>query len=593
MTLWIRGGSSICFRLIGITGGIVLAMGLCVRHACAQQDMPSKVPLSFNKYHTYTEISQAMRDLATAYPDLATLTSLGKSLQGRDMWMLTLSGKRAGHDIPDTGKPAMWIDGAVHANEVQAAEAVLYTAWYLTKAYGVNKDLTDLMDRSAFYLVPMVNPDSRDAWFKGPSNPHNSRHNQRPVDQDRDGLFDEDGPDDLDGDGELTTMWREDPLGRWERDKDDPRVFRRVAEDKAPGGWSRLGEEGLDNDGDGQINEDPPGGDDMNRNWPAGWLPEYVQWGAGEFPFSNSETRAIGDFIEKHPNIAAAQSYHNAGGMILHGAGAPFREWAYPREDTAVYDEIAKVGEQLLPYYRSMIIHKDLYTVHGGFVNWTAESLGIFSFTNEMWTEAKYFQRDQANPSPEQDKLWRDLIAFGQTFVPYKEFNHPTYGKILIGGPNRWSSRNTPTFMLEEECHRNFAFTMYHADCMPRLKVERVDVRKASEGLWEIKVAIRNDKTIPTRSRHAANKSIGEPDLLTLTGAKVAASGRVRTWLDDKTEFVDHEPARVLLNRGVDGNETLIWRFFVEGAGPIKIRYDAEKAQAIETEIELKENQVP
>ncbi len=573
----------------------MLVLGLQVAFAApvrAQADIPSKVNLAWNKYHTYEEVTKALQDLASAYPNLATLTSLGKSLQGREIWMLTINNPKTGKD---TAKPAMWIDGAIHANEVQAAEVVLYTAWYLTKAHGTNKPLTDLIDRSAFYLTPMVNPDSRVAWFKGPSTPNNYRSNQRPIDNDRDGRFDEDGPDDLDGDGHVTQMWKAEPAGRWERDKDDPRIFRRRPDDKSPGGWTRLGEEGIDNDGDGLINEDGPGGDDMNRNWPAGWLPEYVQFGAGPFPFSAPETKAVGDFVAAHANIAAAQSYHNAGGMILRGPGAPFREWAYPQQDSAVYDEIAKIGEQLLPYYRSMIIYKDLYTVHGGLVNWSAESLGIFSFTNELWSEAKYFQRDVTNPSEQQDWLWTDRMAFGQNFVPYKEFDHPKHGKVLIGGLNKWSSRNTPTFMLEEECHRNFAFTMVHADSMPSITTDRLEAVKVSGGttdtLYAVTIEIRNQKAIPTRSQQSTNKRIGLPDLLTaeVPGGTIVASGRLSTWIDEKIRLVEHEPARVLLNDGVGSRETLTYRFYVTApaGSTVTIKYEAQKAIGFSREIKL------
>jgi hypothetical protein len=64
------------------------------------------------------------------------------------------------------------------------------------------------------------------------------------------------------------------------------------------------------------VNEDGAGGYDMNRNWPADWQPEWIQGGAGPYPLNWPETRAIGDFLLAHPNVAALQSYHNAGGMM-------------------------------------------------------------------------------------------------------------------------------------------------------------------------------------------------------------------------------------------------------------------------------------
>jgi hypothetical protein len=160
---------------------------------------------------------------------------------------------------------------------------------------------------------------------------------------------------------------------------------------------------------------------------------------------------------------------------------------------------------------------------------------------------------------------------------------------------NKWSSRNTPTFMLEEECHRNFAFTMVHADSMPQLTTDRAEAVKVSEGasgnLYAVTIEIRNQKAIPTRSQNATNKRIGLPDLLTaeVAGGTVAASGRLSNWLDDKPRLVEHEPARVLLNDGVGSRETLTYRFYVSApaGATVKIRYEAEKAVGFTREVKL------
>ncbi len=569
---------------------VTLAAGIAAP-ALAQADVPNKVDLSFNKYYTHGELNDAMRDIARAYPDLVELVTIGESLEGREMIVAIVNPKRG---TPHDQKPAMWIDGNVHGNEIQASEIVLYTLWYLTKHYGATEELTRIMDEKAFYLLPSVNPDGRDRWFAEPQNSSSSRSNVRPVDSDNDGLFDEDGPDDLDGDGSITQMWIEEENGGYVRSRTDPRVFERVQPGEKSN-WRRIGSEGIDNDGDGLINEDPVGGDDMNRNWPSDWQPNHVQYGAGPYPFSAPETRAVGDFILAHPNIAGGQSYHNSGGMLLRGPGASYLNDLYPREDQRMYDEIGKTGEQMLPYYRYMIIYKDLYTVHGGFVNWLAEGLGISAFTNELWASGKMFQGDGGRPGDDENWLWRDKLMFGQTFTDYTEYDHPTWGKVLIGGPNKWSSRNTPTFMLEEECHRNFAFTTYHADQMPVVEFGRTKVESLGNNLWAVTVELRNERIIPTRLAIARQKDIGQPDLLEVTNvggrSQVVAAGRMSDWLSRTMDEIRFEPGRVLLEGGVPGRDAAVVRFIVSGreGDRLNLSYQAEKAEDRETTVELRE----
>lgn len=564
-------------------------LALAAPHAAAQQDVPTEVPIAWNKYYTYPEMEEHLHAIAEAYPDLVELREIGKSLEGRSLWVAIVTGPDAAATHAD--KPAMWIDGNVHGNEIQAGEVVLYTAWYLTRGYGHIADITELLDNYTFYLMVSQNPDGREAWFAEPSTPHSSRHNRRPTDNDNDGLVDEDPYDDLDGDGSITGMWKQVPMGsgRWRRDVDDPRIFTRVEPDQE-GDWEYLGAEGLDNDGDGRINEDGPFGDDMNRNWASDWQPEYIQRGAGPWPLSAPEVRTITEFIAAHPNIAAGQSYHNSGGMILRGPGTSYRDGMYPRSDSQVYDELARTGDLMLPYYRDMVIYRDLYNVHGGFVNYLAEGLGVFSFTNEMWASGMMYQKD-IRVDDEKQWLWRDRMMFGQTFKDYTEYDHPDHGKVLIGGPNKWSSRNTPTFMLEEECHRNFAFTAFHADQMPLLSFKRTEVEQLAGNLWQLTVEVANEKIIPTRSALAQARGIGAHDILTTSvdAGSVVTAGRMSSWLDRQMNAIRHEPGRIQVEDGVPGHDSRIFRILIEAApgAEVTLRYTAEKARDIELQLTL------
>ncbi|MEI6475583.1 MAG: M14 family metallopeptidase [Planctomycetota bacterium] len=574
----------------------VMSLGICLG-AHAQQQITSKVDIPFNRFNDVETLQSYMFKLAEAYPSLCRVERIGTTALGRPYLAMVINNRQTG----DEGtKPAMYIDGAIHANEIQAGETVLYTAWYLLSGYGAIPKITELVDRSTFYLVPLVNPDGRAEWFKNANNPHSARTGQKPVDNDGDGVADEDGPDDMDGDGQITMMWRPDPFGTHRRDPRDPnRMIPVSREPKADGtreygDWTMAGQEGFDNDGDGRVNEDGPGGYDMNRNFPSGWEPENIQSGAGPYPLYWPETKALADWVLSKPQIAAAQAYHNAGGMILRGPGAGSRESDYPASDANVYARIQAVGAEMLPFYRPMVIYKDLYTVHGGAVNWFAEGLGIVSLTNELWTEKRIMQNGK-DPSDEEDRKWNERMLFGQTNVPLHEVKHPDYGMVLVGGGTKFSSRIPPPFMMEEELHRNFAFTMFHADQMPLLRFESVETKEISPELWQVTVTVANDRLIPTRTARAAEKGIGLADTLTLTGADVVAAGTLDRRTDRTIDPQGFLPATLQFEHGVPGQASVAARFLVKGiaATPITLAWNAEKAKRIETTIKLGESTIP
>jgi Zinc carboxypeptidase len=573
----------------------VFALTLASPMMAGPPDPPGRVEVSFNRFYDYDGIVDVLQRLQRGYPDLVTLESIGKSTQGRDMWMVMINNPRTGSD---RSKSAIYIDANVHGNEVQGSETCLYTIWYLTKNYGVIDKITELVDQRAFYILPMVNPDGRAYWFNEPNTPHSSRTGQKPTDNDYDGLYDEDGPDDLDGDGFITRMWKKDPHGRYRRSKKDPRIIERVPADET-GDYTSLGQEGIDNDGDGRINEDGPGGYDMNRNWPSDWQPNHIQYGAGDYPFSYPETASIGRFLVDHPNVAAVQSYHNAGGMILRGPGATARESEYPAGDLRVYKKLGKTGEDMLPFYRYLVINKDLYDVHGGFVNWVYEGLGIFSFTNELWTASQFFGKKEGRwfgLDADRRMKFGDLLQFGHMYRELKPYNHPLYGEIEIGGWTQYSSRVPPTFMLEELCHRNTAFTLYHADQMPLLEFIRSDVVSLGSDVWQVTVEIKNKRLLPTTSARAADKKIGPRDSVVLAAAndssrvEVLGSGTLENRYNASLVLTEHQPYRIWVDKGIPGHRSRIYRWIVRGSGSVTVTFRGAKTADVSQSLRLRES---
>ena len=549
--------------------------------------MQPKVEIPWNRLYDYEQIHGLMQKLEEAWPGMLRHEVIGHSVESREMRVWVLNDPATG---PDTAKPAMWIDGNVHGNEVQGSEAVVYAAWYLLENQG-NPRVRALLDHASFYLLPMVNPDGRASWFRDAHTASSSRTGRMPIDDDGDGLFDEDGPDDLDGNGEITGMRKHVPGdGDYRLDPLDPRLLVRVPANErgVRGDWVLLGQEGLDNDGDGRINEDSAGGYDMNRAWPSMWQPEHVQNGAGPYPLYWPEARAIAGFILAHPNIAGVQSYHNAGGMILRGPGAEaFGE--YPRGDVQVYDRLGATGESMLPFYRYMIIWKDLYSVFGGFVNWTYEGLGVFSFTNELWNDAQMTKAD-ANGGQEQEHMLNDKLLMGAGFVDWAPFEHPLYGQVEIGGFRKDIGRVPPTFLIEEMLHRNALFALEHADQMPRVEIAELEVSDLGGGLRALDVTFRNARLIPTRSARAAQKQLGQPDVFTLEGAglQVLAGGfRSDRFRPARIELAEREPARLLSEQGIGSLGEVRVRWLVLGKGQARIRLQGEKFRAVERTLDL------
>ncbi|MFK5956683.1 MAG: M14 family metallopeptidase [Planctomycetota bacterium] len=553
-----------------------------------------KVEIPWNRYYNHGELLDHMKRLQKAYPKFVKLVDIGKSFEGRPMRVMILTNHKTGKD---TDKPAMWVDGNVHGNEVQGGEASIYLAWWLLEHYATNERAKNLLDTRTFYILPSQNPDGRDHWFNAANTPHSSRTGTTPTDNDRDGLFDEDDVDDLDGDGEILTMRKKVPLGQGTHrlDRDDPRIMIPIQGDQL-GDYLVLGQEGIDNDGDGRVNEDGKGGYDMNRNWPSDWQPNHLQYGAGDFPFSYPETASIGKFILAHPNIAAVQSFHNSGGMILRGPGAS--SVSYPRADIQAYDALGQEGELMLPFYNYLIIYKDLYDVHGGFINWTYEGLGIFSFTNELWASQQYWGKDRERTggwftsNTRQSLEFNDSVNLGELYIDWHSYDHPLYGEIEIGGFKRQHGRVAPSFMIEEMLHRNALFCARHAEEIAIVSMEPPVVEDLGDGLYRITVDVVNSALFPSRSAMAAENKIGTPDrvsivgknLKVLVGGTLSARNRMRP---ERLNSMVRNPSTVLLESGVPGHGRTLVSWLVRGSGKFSIQYQAQKADNSATEGKL------
>ena len=576
---------------------LLIAPLLDTQRLDAQQrgsDPEHTLPLTWDRWLDHDEIGARMQLMQRTWPNLLSLQSLGNSFGGREMWLMTINNPATGNELDKAG---MFIEANVHGNEIQGAEVVLYTIWYLMENYGEIEGITRLVDERVFYILPTVNPDGRDYFLDNSGS--GARTGHIPVDSDGDGLFDEDPPNDLNGNGVIEQIRKYTPgAGNYRESDQDPRIMVPVEPGRV-GDWVMLGSEGIDDDDDGRVNEDPVGGYDPNRNYASDWQPNYIQGGSMDYPFQLPEARAINDFMGAHPNIAGFQSFHNSGGMILRPPGSAWYG-QYPSADIRVYDEIGETGERMLPYYDYLVIWRGLYTVHGGSIDWTNDGLGIISFSNELWNGGQYFnspllQEQQSGDSPISGQQSRyffdDLLEFGDQYVDWAPFDHPVYGQVEMGGWHKLSSRVNPRFMSMELFHRNMAFTLYHADMMPMMSMGETTVELVSGDLYRVRVDVRNERLIPTITVKGQQNNVVRPDVLSVEGdVNIVAAG----WVADKnrpgpTQMIDQsELDRILIRSGAPGRYTRTIGYLVRGSGSMTIEYSSLKGGSARTTVQLR-----
>jgi hypothetical protein len=561
---------------------------------------PISVPLRFDAYYPYERVGEALRALASAYPTLARLDVIGRSEEGRDIWAMTINNPKTGQPAD---KPGVYVDGNIHGNEIQAGEVCLYLLNTLLTEYGRTPRITELVDRNVFYVVPVVNVDGRFHFFNSPTTPSSNRTIRVPRDDDRDGLVDEDPPDDLDGDGNICTMRKRDPFGVYRSDPEDPRVMIRV-EPGQSGEWTLLGDEGIDNDGDGRLNEDAEGYLDGNRNWGYNWAPPYVQTGSGNYPFEAAPMRAVARFVLDRPNIIAVYAFHNTGGMYLRGPSVKAEEPMSP-QDVAVYDLLGRHAEKIVPGYRYLVSWKDLYSTYGDFTDFTYNVAGAYGFVGELFqVETETYRKPGAKPTEgaegdnevfgtdagrERERLaFNDHVAHGTLFKNWTPCTHPVYGDIEVGGWIKMSTRLPHPFMLQELVHRNAAAVLYAAGQTPVLSMEVFGVEKLGAGLYRVRLRIANRGGLPTRTYQTVQKRSAALDPLTVTGptVRVVAGGRIVDPYRDQVEYKTNRPDVQMVH--VPGYGKVEYQFLISGTGEISFRLATVKAGLVTATAALK-----
>jgi len=522
-------------------------------------------PISWKRYYAYEEWTRIMRELQQKYPQLSDIQSIGKSRMGRDQLLLTITAKTTGK--PET-KRAMWVDGAIHGNEVNGVTCSLYLAWYLLTRYDYDPFVHGLVDATTFYILPGLNIDANDSYVRFPNTENNPREPYRPTDDDGDGLYDEDQTEDIDGDMELSMMYVDDPDGSFKLSPDKRRFIPVEDPREEVKRFRRIGGEGFDNDGDGQINEDDIGGPDPNRNFPYGWT---IADGY-PYPMSEAETRNVFEFQLGLSNMFASFHYHNTGRLIMFqappavqtqaqaGPGSEYAQRAQqmaqqqlaelrktdkyiyraPRQvapeyqhDLDVQNEIVSTGARLLKEYTPTI---------GGLSGQahaaTYYMFGAYSYLIELWGDptSEADINDDGEVDDEEMMKWIDLELMGEGWVMPHKATHADLGEVWIGGTSRKHiGRTPPARYIETEALRNANFVMYAASQFPKLEFGEIKVTPATDDLYWVEVEVKNDKAYPTSSDRAVALRRAVMDRITVGaagGCEIVAIPKAQTAVD-------------------------------------------------------------
>lgn len=556
----------------------------------------------FDKFYRYKELTRILKSYAKEYPDLIHLESIGKSHEGRDVWLVTATNFKSGSDAE---KPALWVDGNLHASEVTGSTAALYLIHALVTCYETDPTVRRALDSRAFYIVPRVNPDGAE-WALA-DRPKEIRSVTRPYpysDDPMDGLV---GGEDVDGDGRILQMRLEDPNGAWKPHPEEPRLMVRRDPIETGGRYYRILPEGLLKNYDGvtiQVRR-PKEGLDLNRNFPAEWRTEADQHGAGSYPTSEPEARNLVDFVVHHPNITGTISFHTMSGVLLRGfSEKPDEE--QNTEDLWIFQKIGAKGTEITGYPHISMFHEFKYypkqRITGSFDEWTYEYRGVFSWTVEFWSPMKqagienFKFIDWYREHPVEDDLkllkWNDGALKGSGYVDWYPFEHPQLGRIELGGwdfLHMWT--NVPPEFLEKEIRPFPDWIVWHALISPKLGIRETSVTSLSRDSFRIRLVVQNEGWLSTYvTKKALERKVTRGIIAEITVPKGASleAGKEREELGElegrayKNVFVDE------LAEGTSDRVKVEWVVKAKKGTKVKLVAKHERAGVVRAEVVLK-----
>lgn len=495
-----------------------------------------KTTFKYDHYYQYEELKSNLTYFAKHYPDLCQVETICKTEKNREVFAVTLA------KGDPAGKPAYYIDGNTHAGEVTGSMAAMHTIDYLLTNYGKEAQATTILDRFTVYVIPRISPDGAEVYLTSAMTLRSVDRPYLTQTQDK-GLYSAD----VDGNGVLAMMRFPSPTGVWMKDPDHPLLMKKRPPDAMDGTFYHVYPEGLiEGDVDPIYPAKPLWGLDFNRNYPFGWYTENRQPGAGPYPLSNPENKAVVDFVIAHPNIGGVATHHTSGGIILYPPGTRPEKTA-SKKDMTFFKEIGAMATEEMGYgciniFDSFFEDQSEYS-SGAFDDWCYQSRGIPAYTIELWNLEERAGCGAQWPVPKEPKTTAQRMAdLGRIYdwvqnhcpeaiLPWTPFHHPQLGDVEIGGlSTKFTYQNCPNEFLLQEVEKTTRFTLRMACTLPRLAVVKKEVQPLQGDLYQIAVTIRNEGYLPTyltdalcelQLDHALNISL-KGDMNMISGQKEA-----------------------------------------------------------------------
>jgi len=549
----------------------------------------------FDHYYLYSEITEMLQCLAEEKPDIISYENICTTLEGREMWAVTITNTKSGDAL---SKPAYYVDGNHHAGEVTGSMAVVAFIYKLVSGYGVDANITNLLDTTTVYAIPRLSPDGADCYLTS-FEKMRSVNRPYPFEKPAPGLH----PKDMDGDGVIRLMRIECADGAWKTMPKDPRVMIKRQPADFGGTYYNVYPEGYIEDFDG-VHIQPAEGKwnrDFNRNYPFGWFPENRQPGAGEYPLCNPENKAVVDFVLSHPNICSGVTFHTSGGCYIYPPGTKPSKDAFAK-DMKMFQEIGAMATEETGYECFNIFDGFLTdTVNyssGAFDDWMYQAQGIPTYTAELWDLLKragvpdvYPRTEPITDMEQAERMyqvykWIDAnVKPTENWIPNKdwtEFEHPQLGKVEIGSIDyKYTWQNCPPGFLEAEVDKNANFCVRMAMTVPRLQISDIDVKQVGTdgecGIYQVSVMAANVGYMPTYVCQEAKKLKVDKSLLMkvnvdgtlLMGDAVSEIGHLEGFSGINTFYnydniitAEHDPTKKVFTYMVaakPGSEFTVW----------------------------------